>query len=110
MLDFLLRIRWPRVRGYFLSKIPKFRIPKTRIPKSRHCERSEAISRNSRFYLKFPTMSSSGLTRGSHHIAVIAEIPSLRGAKRPKQSLGILEFSPELEFLGILEFLGFKLS
>ena len=55
-------------------------------------------------------MSSSGLTRGSHHIAVIAEIPSLRGAKRPKQSLGILEFSPELEFLGILEFLGFKLS
>ena len=65
MLDFLLRIRWPGVRGYFLSKIPKFRIPKTRIPKSRHCERSEAISRNSRFYLKFPTMSSSGLTRGS---------------------------------------------
>ena len=58
MLDFLLRIRWPGVRGYFLSKIPKFRIPKTRIPKtripkSRHCERSEAISRNSRFYLEF---------------------------------------------------------
>ena len=52
MLDFL------GVRGYFLSKIPKFRIPKTRIPKSRHRERSEAISRNSRFYLEFPTMSS----------------------------------------------------
>ena len=55
ILDFL------GVRGYFLSKIPKFRIPKTRIPKSRHCERSEAISRNSRFYLKFPTMSSPSL-------------------------------------------------
>ena len=40
------------VRGYFLSKIPKFRIPKTRIPKSRHCERSEAISRNSKFILR----------------------------------------------------------
>ena len=53
MLDFLLRIRWPGVRGYFLSKIPKFRIPK-----SRHCERSEAISRNSRFYLELLTMSS----------------------------------------------------
>ena len=52
MLDFLLRIRWPGIRGYFLSKIPKFRIPKTRIPKSRHCERSEAISRNSRIYIR----------------------------------------------------------
>ena len=31
------------------------------------------------------------------------------GVKRPKQSLGVLEFSPILA-LGILEFLGFKLS
>ena len=58
ILDFFASHPLVGVRGYFLSKIPKFRIPKTRIPKSRHRERSEAISRNSRFYLEFPTMSS----------------------------------------------------
>ena len=94
MLDFLLRIRWPRVRGYFLSKIPKFRIPKTRIPKSRHCERSEAISRNSRIYLEFPTMSSPSLTGGS--LYEILEFPaSLRGSKAISRNsrffVGILE-------------------
>ena len=57
------------------------------IPSLRESKATEAISRNSRFYLKFPTMSSPDLIGGSHQTTVIAEIPSLRAKRSDRSNL-----------------------
>ena len=82
---FLLHIRWHGVRGYFLAQEFQNSL--------RHCERSEAISRNSKFILRnsrfalpFKLCGRDSKSQG------ILEFRHCEGAKRPK--LGILDFYP----------------
>ena len=64
MLDFLLRIRWPGVRGYFYLKFLNLEFPKLESPNlviASEAKKSIGIPNLSLGILEFPTMSSPSL-------------------------------------------------
>ena len=67
------RLKSPSLRGSKATEAIPFKIQSKITVIARLAQQAEAISKNSRFYLKFPSLvSSPSLTGGSHQTTVIA--------------------------------------